>query len=201
MRLLCWSLSLFCAVAVADEVSELHTMLAKTTHLQAAFIQQQFDEAGELTEESRGQMALQQPNLVRWFVASPFEQLLLGDGQWIWQYDIELEQVVRRPYPEDASQTPLLVFTESEESLRQNYAIALSEDGCFVLSPRDEQRLFSEMSLCFSGEQLTQFSLLDGFGQRTHVALEVIDGAFDGHQFQFDLPAEAELIIDDGYVR
>ena len=186
---------------MADDASELHAMLAQTTYVQAAFIQQQFDEAGALMEESRGKMAIHKPNLVRWYVASPFEQLLLGDGQWIWQYDIDLEQVVRRPYPEDASQTPLLVFTESLENLQKNYGVARSENNCFTLLPHDEQRLFSEMTLCFSGQQLTQFSLLDGFGQRTHVALEILDEHIDSQQFKFNLPAEAELIIDDGYVR
>jgi outer membrane lipoprotein carrier protein len=186
----------------ADDVSSLHEKLAATDHLAAKFSQQQFDETGQLIDASSGQMALQKPNLVRWHIIDPFEQLLLGDGAWLWQYDVELAQVVRRPYPEDTSQTPLLVFTESLASLQLNYSVTRNDDGCFVLTPNDEASLFNAMTLCFEGNVLTTFALLDGFGQRTVVSLyDVSLAPLPVEDFAFDLPGEAELIIDDGHVR
>lgn len=188
--------------AMADDAEELHRVLEATPFIAADFSQRQYDENGQLIDESTGQMALLKPNLVRWYIALPFEQLLLGDGQWLWQYDIELEQVVRRDYPEDTSQTPLLVFTESLDSLQLNYQVAKEAMGCFVLTPQNDASLFNAMTLCFENEKLAQFVLVDGFGQRTEVALsnwqhDVPDMAL----FSFDLPGDAELIIDDGHVR
>ncbi len=188
--------------AWADDTEQLHQLLQDTEQLAASFSQQQFDETGQLIDASSGDMALKKPNLVRWHIADPFEQLLLGDGDWLWQYDIELEQVVRRPYPEDTSQTPLLVFTESLESLRVNYRVARNDEQCFVLSPSDASSLFTSMTLCFEDGQLGAFSLLDGFGQLTKVSLyDAQATALTAQDFAFDLPSEAELIIDDGNVR
>ncbi len=186
----------------ADDTEQLHQLLQDTEQLTASFSQQQFDETGQLIDASSGDMALKKPNLVRWFIADPFEQLLLGDGDWLWQYDIELEQVVRRPYPEDTSQTPLLVFTESLESLRINYRVTRNDEQCFVLSPSDTSSLFASMTLCFDNGQLEAFSLLDGFGQLTEVSLyDAQSTPLTTEDFAFELPSEAELIIDDGNVR
>ncbi|HSG60500.1 MAG TPA: outer membrane lipoprotein chaperone LolA [Pseudomonadales bacterium] len=192
----------FSAPALADEAEDLHSLLAATDHLAAKFSQQQFDETGQMIDASTGSMALQKPNLVRWHILDPFEQLLLGDGYWLWQYDVELAQVVRRPYPDDTSQTPLLVFAESLASLRTNYSVSRNDEACYVLSPNDDASLFASMTLCFDDTLLSRFVLLDGFGQRTVVSLyEVSQDLLPPDRFAFDLPGEAELIIDDGYVR
>lgn len=188
--------------AAADEAQQLHQYLAATETLVANFSQQQFDETGQLIDASSGSMALQKPNLVRWHIEQPFEQLMVGDGDWLWQHDVELEQVVRRPYPDDSSQTPLLVFNESLESLNSNYTVSLNDQQCYVLQPRQESSFFAAMTLCFEGQQLEEFSLLDGFGQLTRVSLFDITAELPSEQsFAFLLPGDAELIIDDGNVR
>ena len=186
----------------ADEADQLHQHLAAVTALSANFLQQQFDETGQLIDVSTGSMALQKPNLVRWHIEDPFEQVLIGDGRWLWQHDVELAQVVRRPYPSDTSQTPLLVFNESLESLNLNYQVNMNDAQCFVLSPNDTTSLFASMTLCFDDQVLSEFSMLDGFGQLTKVSLrDVTSGAPMAEEFLFMLPDDAELIIDDGNVR
>jgi outer membrane lipoprotein carrier protein len=186
----------------ADEADQLHQHLAAVTALSANFSQQQFDETGQLIDVSSGSMALQKPNLVRWHIEDPFEQVLIGDGRWLWQHDVELAQVVRRPYPPDTSQTPLLVFNESLESLNLNYQVNMNDAQCFVLSPNDTTSLFASMTLCFDDQVLSEFSMLDGFGQLTKVSLrDVTSGAPMAEEFLFMLPDDAELIIDDGNVR
>jgi len=186
----------------ADEADQLHQHLAAVTALSANFSQQQFDETGQLIDVSTGSMALQKPNLVRWHIEDPFEQVLIGDGRWLWQHDVELAQVVRRPYPSDTSQTPLLVFNESLESLNLNYQVNMNDAQCFVLSPNDTTSLFASMTLCFDDQVLSEFSMLDGFGQLTKVSLrDVTSGASMAEEFLFMLPDDAELIIDDGNVR
>ena len=186
----------------ADEADQLHQHLAAVTALSANFSQQQFDETGQLIDVSTGSMALQKPNLVRWHIEDPFEQVLIGDGRWLWQHDVELAQVVRRPYPSDTSQTPLLVFNESLESLNLNYQVNMNDAQCFVLSPNDTTSLFARMTLCFDDQVLSEFSMLDGFGQLTKVSLrDVTSGVPMAEEFLFMLPDDAELIIDDGNVR
>jgi len=186
----------------ADEADQLHQHLAAVNALSANFSQQQFDETGQLIDVSTGSMALQKPNLVRWHIEDPFEQVLIGDGRWLWQHDVELAQVVRRPYPSDTSQTPLLVFNESLESLNLNYQVNMNDAQCFVLSPNDTTSLFASMTLCFDDQVLSEFSMLDGFGQLTKVSLrDVTSGAPMAEEFLFMLPDDAELIIDDGNVR
>src|SRR5690606_35806332 len=82
-------------VALADEQSllELQRLLSQTRSLQGDFEQVTRDQDGQIVEENTGTFAIKRPGLLRWHIEEPFEQLLVSDGENLWVYDPDLEQV------------------------------------------------------------------------------------------------------------
>lgn len=195
-------LAAFAANTMANDAEDLHHMLAGSNTLHASFTQHQYGETGELIETSRGDVYLTKPNKVRWYIAEPFEQLLVSNGSFLWQYDIELEQAVRRPYPADTSSTPLMVLASSLDNLRNQYDIAKTS-ACFELNTKDSTSMFVSMSLCFDNQNTIQsMRLKDGFGQVTEVLLSDVEmgGEISPDTYEFTPPDDIEWVIEDGNV-
>jgi outer membrane lipoprotein carrier protein len=87
---------------------QLEAFLKDLTTLKADFQQtlQQDDEQTAYT--SSGVFYLKRPGQLRWEYTAPSEQLIVADGDRIWLYDIELEQVSHR------SQAAALVGTPAQ---------------------------------------------------------------------------------------
>ncbi|MDX1654714.1 MAG: outer membrane lipoprotein chaperone LolA, partial [Candidatus Competibacteraceae bacterium] len=75
--------------------------------LSGDFVQQVFDADGRLLETSEGRMWMQRPERFRWDYRTPFPQLVVADGERIWLYDQELEQVTVKPMDTAMGSTPL----------------------------------------------------------------------------------------------
>jgi outer membrane lipoprotein carrier protein len=192
----------FAAHTMADDAADLYQVLSNKNTLHASFTQHQYGETGDLIETSQGDVYLTKPNKVRWYVAEPFEQLLVSNGAFLWQYDIELEQAVRRPYPADISSTPLMVLATSLEKLRAQYDITKSS-ACYVLTTKDTKSMFVSMTLCFNPQNVVQsMRLKDGFGQVTEVLLsDVVMGEdISPETYEFTPPDDIEWVIEDGNV-
>src|SRR5690606_3793823 len=89
------SIFLLASTATANESAllELHELLSETKSLQGKFNQVTRDEQGQMVEENTGTFAIKRPGLLRWHIEKPFEQLLVSDGESLWVYDPDLEQV------------------------------------------------------------------------------------------------------------
>ncbi len=193
-----WSVSVF-----ADPADRLYELLAKSDSLNANFEQNQFTETGELIETSHGNVSIAKPDQLRWHVLSPFEQLIVTNGIWLWQYDVELEQAVRRPHPKNAATSPLMVFVEPLSRLREVYKVEQQSDRCYVLEAHDDKSMFTRMTLCFdTADNLADMSLVDGFGQKTEVFLQQLKTNFipSPETFEFVPPENIEVVIEEGYV-
>ena len=62
----------------------------------AHFEQQAFDPKGGAGKTSRGELALKAPRQFRWDTVAPYAQLIVADGEKVWIYDADLEQVTVR---------------------------------------------------------------------------------------------------------
>ena len=74
------------------------------------FIQELYDEEGELLERSSGRYAILRPGFFRWEIDYPDRQLLLVSGDLFWHYDIDLATATRRKTGDDQSFAPLALL-------------------------------------------------------------------------------------------
>jgi len=102
--------------------NELHT-------LQADFHQEVRDGDNTVQQVSDGKVGIQRPGRFRWDYASPYRQQLVSDGERLWSYDEDLEQVTVQPIGEVLSATPAMLLGGSQPLEAIFTVEPLSADG------------------------------------------------------------------------
>ncbi|MFT7403848.1 outer membrane lipoprotein chaperone LolA [Zhongshania sp.] len=185
----CLSLLQLPAFAEGD-VAQLHLHLSGAQSLKAKFVQQVRDVSGELLQESKGTIALNRPNKLRWESLEPFRYLLISNGETVWRYDADLEQLNTDPFDSQMSQTPAMIIGASIDQLAADYDVRVIKSAStreFVLIPK-QQGTFSEMRLVFNMGKLTGMRLVDTLEQTTQI--DFVDAKynikFDPKTFEFN---------------
>jgi len=196
-----FSISTALHAAAVDRLSEL---LTRHQSFEAKFEQYTLSEEGGRQEHSSGEFVLARPDRFDWVTHAPYEQRIVSDGEFIWIYDPDLEQVTRKPAGDQAESAPALILNGKMEALSTRFDIRQvdEEDNrvVFELLPITDQRSFERIRLLFKDEVLSELLLEDSLGQRTSILLDAIelDGKPDPKRFEFTPPEGVDLILDPG---
>ncbi|MES9970346.1 MAG: outer membrane lipoprotein chaperone LolA [Candidatus Thiodiazotropha sp.] len=178
---------------------QLEAFLQDLTTLQADFEQtlQQDDEA----YTSSGVFYLKRPGLLRWEYSTPNEQLIVADGDRIWLYDIELEQVSHRSQQAALVGTPAQLLSD-QAPINEHFQITdlgQSEGLNWVeLLPKEKDSQFASLRLALNDNSLQRMEMVDNFGQTTRFVFENIqrNPTLDATLFKFEPPPMVDLIGD-----
>ena len=187
------------AAAASDPQAVLEGFTRGVQGLSAEFRQRVFDADGGLDEDSQGRIALAVPRQFRWEYERPFPQLIVADGNRVWIYDPDLEQVQVRPQGAEEQRSPLAALVDPGELERQ---FVVGDGGhadgldWVTLEPRGEDAPFSEGRLGFSGGELVRMQMRDSLGQRTEIAFSgwKRNPAFAADTFRFMPPVGVDVI-------
>lgn len=167
--------------------------------LSGQFQQTVVDANAQVTEDSRGTLALSVPRQFRWTYEAPFPQLIVADGDKIWIFDPDLEQVQVRPQGAEEQQSPLTALIDPSELDRQfKLSDGGNEDGLTwaVLVPKSEDAPFSNARLGFANGELGRMEMTDALGQKTIVQFSnwQRNPQFAPDTFQFTPPLGVDVI-------
>ena len=150
---------------------------------------------------SQGTLALKAPRQFRWEVEKPFKQLIVADGEKVWIYDPDLEQVTVRSQGTEEAHSPLTVLTDLSQL---DHDFTTSEQGehdgltWLRLKSKDKEPQFAYCDLGFDSNDLTRMRFEDTLGNTTEIR-------FSGWQrnpkltpdaFTFTPPKGADVIGD-----
>jgi outer membrane lipoprotein carrier protein len=151
-------------VALNANLQSMHTMKAN-------FSQRMEDDQGVLLQQANGNMAVKRPRRLLWKTLTPYEHLMVTDGTTLWLYDIDLEQITRRPFTKDLDKAPALLLSGEINEIADQYSIEhqVGEGGIntFHLTPLDSQQLFQSMTIIFKAGVIQSMLLKDNFSQQT----------------------------------
>ncbi|OGT20940.1 MAG: outer membrane lipoprotein carrier protein LolA [Gammaproteobacteria bacterium RBG_16_57_12] len=191
------------AAAQADEVHDrLNRFYAEVKTMQAEFQQRVFDSAGGQMQEARGTFSLQRPGRFRWDYREPYTQLVLADGERLWMYDADLEQVTVKKMQGGLSATPAWLLSGSRP-LDEEFTIrSLPErDGLswVELQPRQASESFDQVRLGFDASHLRALEMVDGLGQTTRLDFSrlSINPKLAPALFTFTPPPGVDVVGDD----
>ncbi|HZX16500.1 outer membrane lipoprotein chaperone LolA [Pseudomonas sp. SG20056] len=195
-------LSFTSVAAMADDevaVQRLTELLNQAQTINARFSQLTLDGSGTQLQETAGQLALKRPGLFRWHTDAPMEQLLVSNGEKVWLYDPDLQQVTIQTLDQRLTHTPALLLSGDVSKIRENFEISHKEGGNvvdFILKPKSKDTLFDSLRLSFRNKVLNDMQLIDSIGQRTNILfLNVkMNEPQDDAQFTFEIPAGADVI-------
>ncbi len=195
-------LGLQATLAAADSATEnLNRLLSGLSSFSADFEQLVLDNSGSRMQTSHGHVDLQRPGLFRWRSDEPFPQLLVSDGQWLWLYDADLEQVTQQAVDKRLTNTPALLLSGDLQQLGDSFRVAgpaSGDDGVFRLTPVDENALFAVMRIMFKAGVPLEMQLEDNLGQQTSVVFHdyQLNPALDRQLFSFTVPEGVDLIVE-----
>jgi outer membrane lipoprotein carrier protein len=195
-------LSVTCLTAQAEDaaaVQRLTQLLDQAQTLTARFSQLTLDGSGTQLQETAGELALKRPGLFRWHTDEPMEQLLVSNGEKVWLYDPDLEQVTIQALDQRLTHTPALLLSGDVSQIQDNFDITFKEGGNvvdFILKPKSKDTLFDSLRLSFRSGVLNDMQLIDSIGQRTNILFLAVkmNQPVDDAQFTFEVPEGADVI-------
>ncbi|MBD8524452.1 outer membrane lipoprotein chaperone LolA [Pseudomarimonas arenosa] len=204
-RVLLVSLAVFLAApAQAELPSSLQSFSQGLKTLQGQFEQQVYDTDGQLKEQTQGTVALAAPRQFRWDYVGEFPQTIIADGDRVWIYDPELEQVSVRPQSHEEQSSPLAALIDPGV-LEQHYFVSAVPDGTggeeIELSPKQEgEGGFSKARLRLKEGALLEMEFSDQLQQRSLIRFSgwKRNQAFSTDLFQFTPPDGVDVIGDIG---
>ena len=184
----------------ADAVDTLREFVRDAKTGRAAFTQTVTSPDGAKKKTSSGSFEFSRPNRFRFAYAKPYEQLIVGDGQKVWLYDIDLQQASVRGMDKALGATPaaLLAGTGLEKDFDLRALPAADGLEWVQATPKDKDGAANLQSLRvgFKGKALAAVELVDGFGQRSllsfsEVATNIIPST---DAFRFVPPKGVEVL-------
>ncbi|MEO8006533.1 MAG: outer membrane lipoprotein chaperone LolA [Betaproteobacteria bacterium] len=165
-------LTLFASVASAGSIEKLHAFIEQTRSAKAAFTQVVVDSNGVAQQQASGTVQFQRPGKFRWTYDKPYEQLIVGDGEKLWIYDKELNQVTRRNLDKAIGSSPAALLSGADDVDKYFSLNALGIKKKFdwlEVKPYDQESLFEKVRMGFNGSMLEIMELYDHFGQKTTI--------------------------------
>ncbi len=189
------------ACAGADGYEQLDRFFEKVTTFKASFIQVVLDENLLALEETSGLLWIARPGRFRWDYESVHRQSIVADGEVLWLYDVELEQVTRRAQESAIGQTPAVLLSGGQQYRKDYNVTILGRQGAvnwISLVPKFSDGSFAEIQLGFEGETLRLIQLLDELNQITRVTLAnvVENEPIPDSVFRFIPPTGVDVISD-----
>lgn len=160
--------------------ANLKTFFSQVNTLQAGFTQKVIDESGMTLESSSGVFSLSRPGKFRWDYKSTdpdisVGQQIIADGESIFMFDPDLEQVTQRDLTDALGQVPSLLLVQTGANVEQHFIITdfgLTDGLSWVaLKPKDENAGYQQLMIGFKNNQLSAITLLDGLGNETRLSL------------------------------
>ena len=194
-------LSLLAVAAQAATLERLRTFVRDTQTARARFTQMVTDRNGRVVQRSSGEFAIARPGKFRWSVDKPYQQLLVGDGERVWVYDPDLNQVVKRRNDQALGSTPAALLSGRDDVEAAFDWRELPPAGgldWLGAKPRDKESTFADIRLGFDATGLAEMEILDNFGQRTHIIFSGLERnpKLGSELFRFMPPKGADVIGD-----
>jgi len=190
---------LFCLALPVAAATSLQARFSGVDSFSTEFTQQLFDADGKELETTRGILRVQRPDRFNLEYREPYYQLYVADGEKLYFYDKDLEQVTVTAQRDMLDKSPAMVLSNPAR-LPEVYYVSPREmsDGLawYTLTPRHEGSSFDNIKLAFAGNELRIMELQDSFGQTTRLTFRNFhkNPDLDPALFRFTPPAGIDVI-------
>lgn len=195
---------------------ELKDKLKAIATLSGNFEQILSDKNGKVLQSSTGTFALNHPGQFRWETEEPFPQLLVCNGQTLWLWDPDLEQVTIRQLADQQDQLPVRILSGDLSVINDFFTVRALETPSktkkgkaeskkssnkavkeFLLEARLKQQLHS-IELRFTKDNLQSMRVLDGTGNHTQFVFSgTTKKPKPNKDFEFIPPPESDIFYDN----
>ena len=187
--------------ASAGSIEKLHAFIEQTRSAKSNFTQEVIDSNGSVQQQASGTVQFERPGKFRWTYDKPYEQVIVGDGEKLWIYDKELNQVTRRNLDKALGSSPAALLAGADDGdrfLSLNAVGVKNKLDWLEVRPYDQDSLFEKVRMGFRGNMLEIMELRDHFGQKTTITFSNLQrnprSAPD--LYTFTVPKGADLVTE-----
>ena len=198
-KILAAALLIFASLcAQADAVDTLKEFVRDVKTGRAAFTQTVTSPDGVKKKTSSGSFEFSRPNRFRFAYSKPFEQLIIADGQKVWIFDTDLNQVSSRKFSSALGSTPAALLAGGSLDKDFDLSALPANDGIdwAQATPKAKDGAFQSVRIGFRGKELAAIEILDSFGQRSLLQFSQLSAnvALPAQTFRFTPPPGADVI-------
>lgn len=184
-----------------DDAKALVEVLNATRTYQADFKQSVFRDDSVGPDVTTGRFLIHRPNHFKWQTKTDYEQVIIADGDHLWTYDPDLEQVTIQNQNAVLTNSPILLLTSSVEELVKVYDIQRIKNTLdvnellFLLKPK-ENSLFESVHILIKNKNITELFLTDALGSKTSVEFSNVirNEKINVKEFVFETPDGTDVI-------
>lgn len=151
---------------------------------------------------SSGTFEFSRPSRFKFVYKKPFEQSIVADGQTLWLYDVDLNQVTARKQAQALGSTPAALIAAAPDlrALQADFTLADApdQDGLqwVLATPKAKDSSLQSVRVGFKDGALVVLEMLDSFGQKSTMRFSAFQAntPLDAASFQFKPPAGADVI-------
>jgi outer membrane lipoprotein carrier protein len=187
------------APAQASAVAALREFLAQTKSARGEFTQQVTRGSAQAAPPSSGTFVFERPGKFRWIYAKPYEQVLVADGERLYLYDRDLNQVTVKKMSAALPASPASILFGGNE-FERDFVIAEAgtRDGIAWLTatPRARDSQFERIEIGFRDGAPAAMVLADSFGQVSRLVFSRFERnpRLEAQLFRFVPPAGADVL-------
>lgn len=180
-------------------LDQLESFIQDVETFEAEFEQTLYDSDSEPLQKSVGTIQLKRPGKFVWTYFSPEEQQILADGERIWLYDKDLEQVTVNTITDRIAGTPLVLLMRAAP-LEDTFLVeelGTAEGVNWVeLTPKSDSSDFEQVFIGLNEDGLAAMELRDNFGQATQIIFTDFKSgvALEDSLFEFVVPEGVDVI-------
>jgi outer membrane lipoprotein carrier protein len=179
--------ALSASLACASSLETLDAFLKSTKSGRADFTQVvtppiKAGQTGTRSKTSTGQFSFIRPTRFRFDYVKPFPQVIVADGQTLWLYDADLEQVTARKQTQALSSTPAALVATAVDvtSLQKEFSLEAQPDSDGLqwvqATPKNRESTIQSvrLGLRVDGAQVSlgKLEIFDAMGQRSVLSFE-----------------------------
>jgi outer membrane lipoprotein carrier protein len=153
------------------------------------------------TQNTSGRFLFERPGKFRWVYEKPYEQVLVADGDKLFMFDKDLNQVTVKKIGTALPSSPAsILFGTNEFDKEFEVKDAGTRDGLEWIDakPRKKDTTFERIQLGFRDGLPAAMQLTDSFGQTTQLTFTKVErnAKVDAQSFKFTPPAGADVLED-----
>jgi outer membrane lipoprotein carrier protein len=189
------------AFAGATALDQFKTFVSTTKAAKGEFVQKQVKSVGKgdtAGNTSTGTFLFARPGKFIWTYQKPYEQLLQADGQKLYIYDKDLNQVTVKQLGDALGSSPAAILFGSND-LEKNFTLkeAGSRDGLEWLeaTPKMKDTTFDSIGIGLKDGVPQAMELRDSFGQVSLLTFRKFEKnpSIAADQFRFVVPKGADV--------
>jgi outer membrane lipoprotein carrier protein len=194
--------SLFLSVSAhAAALDQFKSFVAGTKAAKGEFTQKQVknvDGVNKVSTPASGTFVFARPGKFIWSYMKPYEQLLQADGEKLYIYDKDLNQVTVKTLGDALGSSPAAILFGSND-LEKNFTLseAGTRDGLEWLKavPKTRDSSFEQISIGLRNGQPEAMELKDNFGATSVLAFQKFEKnpALNAGSFKFVMPKGADV--------